>query len=163
MLQSTHLKPAMGLPPPPVAPPDGLYLARVDYGPGQGGTGELIDFALGFLLRQYVVILLLMLLGGVAGAIFLVVTPPTYIAPAQILIGTQRPQFIQQQSMFADAPIDNAQMESQIQILYSQAILASVVQKLKLAHDPEFASPRVGLIRRLFQVFNNPIAAQTNF
>src|SRR5262249_20912469 len=144
MLQSTHLQSAIGFPPPD--------------GPGQGGAGELIDFALGFLLRQYVVILSLVLLGGVASAIFLVVTPPTYIAQAQILIGTQRPQFIQQ-PMFADAPIDNAQMESQIQILYSQAILASVVQKLKLAHDPEFASPPVGLIRRLFRVLSNPISA----
>jgi len=32
--------------------------------PGQSGPGELVDFVLGFLLRQYLVILLLVLLGG---------------------------------------------------------------------------------------------------
>ena len=32
--------------------------------PGQGGVGELVDLALGFLLRRYLVILFLVLLGG---------------------------------------------------------------------------------------------------
>ena len=132
MLQRDHLQPAVGF-----QAPDG---------PGQGGAGELVDFALAFLLRQYLVILFFVLLGGVAGAIFLFVTPPTYTAQAKIFIGTQKPQFIQQQSMFADAPIDTAQMESQIQILESKPIVASVVQKLKLADDPEFANPSIGLI-----------------
>jgi exopolysaccharide transport family protein len=122
--------------------------------------GELVDFALGFLLRQYLVILLLVLLAGVAGAIFLFVTPPTYTAEAKIFIGTQKAQFVQQQSLFAEAPIDNAQMESQIEILLSKAIVESVVQKLKLGDDPEFASPPVGLISRVLQVFNNPTAAE---
>ena len=80
--------------------------------PGQGGAGELVDFVLGFLLRQYLVILFLALLGGVAGAIFLVVSPPTYTAQAKILIGTQRPQFIQQQSLITDSPFDQTQMET---------------------------------------------------
>ena len=137
MLHLQPLQPVNDLPPPD--------------GPGQGGAGELVDLALGFLLRQYLVILFIVLLGGVAGAIFLVVRPPTYTAQAKILIGTQKPQFIQQQSLFADAPIDQTQMESQFQILQSKAILAPVVQKLKLADDPEFGSPPGGLIRRVFQ------------
>ena len=41
-----------------------------------------------------------------------------------------------------------------------KAILASVVQKLNLADDPEFGSPPVGLIRRVFQVFTNPTSAE---
>jgi len=141
MLQPTPLQPAVGFPPPNE--------------PGQGGVGELVDFALGFLLRQYLVVLFLVLLAAAAGAIFLVVTPPTYTAQTKIFIGTQRAQFIQQQSPFPDAPLDNAQMESQIQILQSKAIIASVVQKLKLADDPEFASPRKSLIRRVFAVLTN--------
>ena len=120
--------------------------------PGQSGPGELVDFVLGFLLRQYLVILPLVLLGGMAGVILLVVIPRTYAAQAKIFIGTQKAQFIQQQSLFAEAPIDNAQMDSQIQIVQSPAILESVVQKLKLADDPEFARPSIGLIGRVSQV-----------
>ena len=172
MLQTTHLQTAVDLP-----PSDG------------GGAGDFVDLALGFLRRRYLIILFLMLLGGVAGAIFLTVRPPTYIAQAKILIGTQKPQFVQQQSLTPDAPLDQAQMETQFQILQSKAILApvvqklnladdpefgsppfqlrhvvkailaSVVQKLNLADDPEFGSPPVGL-RRVFQVFINPTSAE---
>src|SRR5262245_14830297 len=127
-------------------------------GSGQNGVGELVDFALGFLRRQYLLILILMLLGGAVGVIFLKITPPTYTAHAKIIIAPHRSQFIQQQSIFADAPIDNAQMESQIQILQSKAIVGSVVEKLKLADDPEFVSPPVGLIRRVLQVLTTSTA-----
>jgi polysaccharide biosynthesis transport protein len=145
MLQPTPLQPAIGFPPQEES--------------GQGGVGELVDSALGFLLRQYLVILFMAVLGGVAGAIFVAITPLTYTAQAKIYIGTQqRAEFVQQQSLFAEAPLDQAHMESEIEILLS-AIAASVVQKLKLADDPEFASPPVGL-RRVFQVFTNPSAAE---
>jgi exopolysaccharide transport family protein len=145
MLQPTPLQPAVSFPP--------------SDEPGQAGVGELLDFGLGFLLRQYLVILFMVLLGGVAGVIYLAVTPPTYTAQAKIYIGTQKAEFVQQQSLFAEAPLDNAHIESQIEILLS-AIAASVVQKLKLADDPEFASPSVGLMRRVFQVFTNPTGAE---
>jgi succinoglycan biosynthesis transport protein ExoP len=145
MLHLQPLQPVNDLPPPD--------------GPGQGGAGQLVDFALGFLLRQYLVILFMVLLGGVAGAIFLVVRPPTYIAHAKVLLGAQKPPFIQQQSLVPDAPLDQTQMETQFQILQSKAILAPVVQKLKLVDDPEFGSPRVGLIGRVFKLFTNPTSA----
>ena len=145
MLHLQPLQPVNDLPPPD--------------GPEHGGAGQLVDFALGFLLRQYLVILFMVLLGGVAGAIFLVVRPPTYIAHAKVLLGAQKPPFIQQQSLVPDAPLDQTQMETQFQILQSKAILAPVVQKLKLADDPEFGSPSVGLIGRVFKLFTNPTSA----
>jgi polysaccharide biosynthesis transport protein len=144
MLQLQPLQHAADLPPPDA--------------PEQGG--ELVDFALGFLLRQYLVILFLTLVGGVAGVIFLVVRPPTYTAQAKIFLGPQKPQFIQQQPLFADVPLDQSQLESQLQILQSSAILAPVVQKLKLADDPEFGNPPSGLIQRVFHFFTNPTPAE---
>src|SRR6476646_2385392 len=125
---------------PPLQPV--VELARPD-GSRQGGAGEFVDLALAFLLRRYLTILFLVLLGGAAGAIFLTVRPPTYLAQAKILIGTQKPEFIQQQSLTQAAPLDQTQMETQFQILQSKAILAPVVQKLNLADDPEFSSPPI--------------------
>src|SRR5437016_5838037 len=114
--------------------PPGVDLLPPDAS-GQSSAG-FVDLALGFLIRRYVVIVLLVLLGGMAGAIFLVVKPPTYTADAKILIGTPKPEFVQQQSLLTDAPLDQTQMETQFQILLSNAILAPIVQKLKLADDP---------------------------
>jgi hypothetical protein len=95
-----------------------------------------------------------------AGAIFLTVRPPTYTADAKILIGTPKPEFIQQQSLLTDAPLDQTQMETQFQILLSKAVLAPIVQKLKLEDDPEFSSPPGGLIGRVFGVFTNSNSPQ---
>jgi polysaccharide biosynthesis transport protein len=139
------------------APPSGDFLPPD--APGQSGAG-LVDLALGFLFRRYVVIVLLVLLGGMAGAIFLVVKPPAYTADAKILIGAPKPEFVQQQSLLTDAPLDQSQMETQFQILLSKAVLAPIVQKLKLADDPEFSSPPAGLIGRVFRLFTNSSSPQ---
>ena len=138
--------------------PPGIDLLPPD-APGQSGAG-LVDLALGFLLRRYVVILCLVLLGGAAGEIFLLARPPTYTADAKILIGAPKPEFIQQQSLLTDAPLDQTQMETQFQILLSKAVLAPIVQRLNLADDPEFSSPPGGLIGRVFRLFTNSTSPQ---
>jgi succinoglycan biosynthesis transport protein ExoP len=106
----------------------------------QGGLEDLFNFALGFLRRQYVPILFVTALAVAISLIYLRVTPPTYTAQAKVLFVNPRAQFVQQQSILADSPIDLAQLESQIQILRSKAIAASVINQLKLAEDPDFNS-----------------------
>jgi polysaccharide biosynthesis transport protein len=104
----------------------------------EGGLGEIVNFALGFLRRQYAVIIFTAALALAASAIYLRITPPTYTAHVKVLFGNPKVQFVQQQSMLAEMPIDNAQLETQIQILKSKAIATSVINQLKLADDPDF-------------------------
>ena len=112
--------------------------------PQEAGVGELIDLAFGFLRRRYLIISFFTLIALAAGAVYLSVTPPTYTARAKLIIGTQRPQFIQQQSIIPDVPIDAAQLESQLQILQSEGIASAAVEKLGLASDPEFFASEGG-------------------
>ncbi len=104
----------------------------------QGGLGDLIRFALDFLRRQYALILFTTALAIAASLIYLRVTPPAYIAQAKVLLGKPAAQFVQQQSILAESPLDIAQLESQIEILKSKAIAASVIDQMKLAGDPDF-------------------------
>ena len=122
----------------------------------ESGLHEIVDFAFGLLRRRYLVILFFTLLTAAAGLTYLRVTPPTYTANAQIIIGTQNAPFIQQQSMFPDRGIDLPALESQVQIIQSKAIASAVVDKLKLTDDPEFTSSSVGWIRRVFEVLLKP-------
>jgi succinoglycan biosynthesis transport protein ExoP len=108
----------------------------------QGGLGELVGFALGFLRRQYLLILIVTLLALAISIIYLRVTPPVYTSQAKILFGNPKAQFVQQQSILADAPADFAQLETQLQILKSKAVAISVIDKLKLAEDPDFDGSR---------------------
>jgi succinoglycan biosynthesis transport protein ExoP len=104
----------------------------------ENGLGELVNFALGFLRRQYSVIIFAAALALAASAIYLRITPPTYTAQVKVLLGNPKAQFVQQQSVLAETPIDAMQLESQIQILKSKAIATSVINQLGLADDPDF-------------------------
>jgi polysaccharide biosynthesis transport protein len=125
----------------------GLDVADVDQRtPPEAGPSELLDWALGFILRQYPIVLFVAILAAGAGLIYLYVTPPTYTAVANVLMGTQRAQFLQQQSLLSEGPLDMQQFESQIQVIQSKAIASTVIAQLKLAEDPEF-SPPAGPVR----------------
>jgi exopolysaccharide transport family protein len=107
----------------------------------ESGISEAINFALGLLRRQYWVIIFTAVLALAASAIYLRIAPPVYTAQAKVLFGNPKAQFVQQQSMLAEAPVDSTQLESQIQILTSKAIATSVINQLQLADDPEFGEP----------------------
>lgn len=104
----------------------------------QGGLGDLVNFAMGFLRRQYALILFVTALAVVISLIYLRVTPPTYTAQVKVLFGSPKAQFVQQQSMLAESPLDVAQLESQIEIIKSKGIAASVINQINLADDPDF-------------------------
>jgi exopolysaccharide transport family protein len=106
----------------------------------ESGLGELVNFAVGFLRRQYLVIIFAAALALAASAIYLRITPPTYTAPVKVLLGNPNPkaQFLQQQSVLAERSMDVVQIESQIQILTSKGIATSVINQLRLADDPDF-------------------------
>jgi exopolysaccharide transport family protein len=104
----------------------------------EGGVGQLVNFVLGFLRRQYSVIIFVAALALAASAIYLRTAAPTYTAQVKVLLGGPRAQFVQQQSLLTEPQVDSAQLESQIQILKSKAIATSVINQLALADDPDF-------------------------
>jgi polysaccharide biosynthesis transport protein len=109
---------------------------------GGNGIGEGVNFALGFLRRQYWVIIFTAVLALATSAIYLRITPPVYTAEVKVLFGNPKAQFVQQQSVLAaETPVDSSQLESQIEILKSKAIATSVINQLKLADDAEFKEP----------------------
>ena len=126
---------------------------------GQGGPGDLINFAQGFLRRQYVLILFVTALAVVISLIYLRVTPPTYTAQVKVLFGGAKAQFVQQQSMLAESPLDVAQLESQIEIIKSKAIATSVINQINLADDPDF-NASVRPLQKLLSIFRGSSGAE---
>ena len=100
---------------------------------GSGPDG--LNFLLGVLRRRYALIILTAALVFTASVTYLRITPPTYTAQVKVLLANPKAPFIQQQSVLAEAPIDAAQLESQIQVLTSKAIATSVIKQLGLADD----------------------------
>jgi polysaccharide biosynthesis transport protein len=106
--------------------------------PEEGGLGEIVNFAWGFLRRQYPIVLFCALLIITLGIIYLRTTPPQYTANATMVLDTRKGQFFQQQSILADAPNDNAGVESQVLAVQSENVAVSVIKDLHLTELPEF-------------------------
>src|SRR5262249_46645010 len=86
--------------------------------PQEAGLADIASLAIGIVRRQYLIILFVTLVAIFIGATYLLITPPTYMAKAQIIIDRGKSTFLQQQqAVFPDTPIDAAQVDSQIQIL----------------------------------------------
>lgn len=103
-----------------------------------GGITEVINFGIGLLRRQYLVILVTAALVIAVSLLYLRLASPTYTAQVQILLANPRAQFVQQQSLLAEPPLDLSQIETQIQLLRSKATAAAVIEQLKLTNDPDF-------------------------
>ena len=72
--------------------------------------------------------------------IYLKTTPPTFTGKVKVLFGNPKTQFVQQQSVVAEAPIDITQIETQLEVLRSKAIARAVIDQLELAKDPDFGA-----------------------
>lgn len=80
------------------------------------------------------------------GLLYLFITPPTYQATALVVIDTRKAQsFEQPQQIRSDSSVDAGTVQTQIEILKSANIARSVVNKYRLASDPEFVGPGTGL------------------
>ncbi|TPQ30226.1 exopolysaccharide biosynthesis protein [Bradyrhizobium guangdongense] len=110
---------------------------------------EIYSGAITFLHRQFPVIILIMLVVLGFGLIYLFTAPPRYTGVAVIVIDTKKNQLFQQQSLFADAPIDSPTVDTQIEILKSENVALSVIKDLHLLDDKEFMAPAAGLVGTL--------------
>jgi len=79
-------------------------------------------------------------IGVVLAGLYAMTAVPLYTAHTQIIIDPSLPQTLREQSdgLFS---IDNAQVESQIEVLRSESIAQTVITQLKLADDPGFIQP----------------------
>jgi succinoglycan biosynthesis transport protein ExoP len=108
---------------------------------------DVLNMVIGFIRRQFLIILSVVPLTVGLGIIYLRTTPPLYTAEAKILIDTGKVQ-ISNQPVFGDGPVNLAIVDSQIEILKSDNFALSLIKKLHLTQDPEFANPNQGLFSR---------------
>lgn len=139
--------------------PDTDYAGRpplFDGGGGGGaGVGKLVDLLLA-LWRNRRWIWLTALLFLIGGVLFLALTPPSYRTSAQILVdprsknvvdGSVVPAGMGSSSLGADTIL----VDSQVELIGSQAVLEGVIRNFKLAEDSEFLTDRGPGFRRFLR------------
>lgn len=102
------------------------------------GLEDLFDF-----LRKWArVIIGSAVIFAVLAYVYVRISPPDFVASAQILINPPQPQqLLKQDSGLIDLTLNNSQVESQIEIIRSYSTILPVVQELKLDTDEELALP----------------------
>jgi len=96
--------------------------------------------------RRAGIMLLIFAVCLVCGAVYLFVAPAKYLAQASLIIDTRKTQLFQQQQLMTDTPVDSATVDSQIEVIKSENVAASVVKDLHLTADPEFVGSKPGLV-----------------
>ena len=93
---------------------------------------------------------------------YVLLTPATYVGRAELLIEPGKQRAFWQDNGVVDLTIDNAQVESQVEVLLSERIANDVIDKLGLINDPEFRSPGSDYERRRAALghFENSLSAR---
>src|SRR5450631_487171 len=85
---------------------------------------------------------------------------PEYTATADLILDARKIQVFKDAPVVGDSAIDAAQIESQVDILRSEALATSVVKQLKLQDDPEFVARRpyflISLMRAALGIAEDP-------
>jgi Mrp family chromosome partitioning ATPase/capsular polysaccharide biosynthesis protein len=120
----------------PLTPAEAVWPVAVD----AGETVTLAD-AFVFLRRQFWLIVGIVAAMALLALLYVLTTPSEYVARADLLIEPGKQRALWQDSGIVDLTIDNAQVESQVEVLQSERIANDVIAKLGLINDPEFRRP----------------------
>jgi capsular exopolysaccharide synthesis family protein len=116
-----------------------------------------------FLKRYAKTIVTATLLGILVSSAYVVFTVPLYTARTQIIIDPSLPQAMQQSHSEGIFTIDNAQVESQLEVLRSEKIATAVIDELKLQDVPEFSVGGPSLLSLPFRLLLPQPGPPTDF
>ncbi len=97
------------------------------------------------------------------GALYVFTAVPLYTATATMIIDIKKVQIFQKENNGTDAPVDAGTVQTQVELLKSQNVSRSVIEKLHLTEDPEFVSTNPGLIGSIFGLFGSHAPPSENF
>jgi succinoglycan biosynthesis transport protein ExoP len=130
---------------------------------------QTLSSALALIGRQYPVMIFTLLLCVCLAGVYVFTAPKRYTGTAVLVIDSRKMQGLQTQAPTSggDNPIDSAMVDSQVEILKSEAIAAAVIKDLKLVDSPEFMggdggplSSISGLISEMFSDSKPPTQEQ---
>ncbi|WGD50677.1 polysaccharide biosynthesis tyrosine autokinase [Bradyrhizobium sp. CB1650] len=109
---------------------------------------QTISSALALLGRQYPVMIFTLLLCICLAGVYVFTAAKRYTGTAVLVIDSRKMQGLQTQAPTngGDNPIDSAMVDSQVEILKSEAIASKVIKDLKLVQSPEFMSDGGGVL-----------------
>ena len=144
--------------------PDTSGLSYLDHQPqfDSMATKEAVDQLIGILRRQYPIIAFIFAIAIALSLLYLFTTPKEYTSDARFLIDTTRMKAVlAQPALNYELPLDDAQVETEIEVFKSNQIGLSVVKALKLSKNPEFIGTQTGVLGALLHLVLSPFEPGT--
>lgn len=115
----------------------------------------------GLVSRQLPLMIFVFLACVSLGLLYVITAQRMYTSTASLIIDSRKINLMQQQqSATADAPIESAMIDSQVEIIKSDTIALSVIKDLRLFDEPEFTGDGGGLVGNVlgavFSLFSSP-------
>ncbi|WFU70970.1 polysaccharide biosynthesis tyrosine autokinase [Bradyrhizobium sp. CB2312] len=115
----------------------------------------------GLVSRQLPLMIFVFLACVSLGLLYVITAQRMYTSTASLIIDSRKINLMQQQqSAAADAPIESAMIDSQVEIIKSDTIALSVIKDLRLVDEPEFTGDSGGLVGNVlgavFSLFSSP-------
>ncbi len=121
-------------------------------GPTDVSLTEIAMTCIGVLRRHLLALTIIVASTFLIGVLYLLTTPAMYAATATIVIDTRKGGAPQpQENPTSVTPIDPGSFQTEMEILKSENVSNAVIKNLRLTDDPEFVSPRAGLISSIVQ------------
>jgi succinoglycan biosynthesis transport protein ExoP len=120
------------------------FFSAIDKAPASADSDAInFDVLLSAVRRQWFIVFVAAAVGVIAGIAFLQQTVPLYEASATVIMDRDSKRVIDELSLGAGALDDEGSVLSQIELIRSEAVALSVVDKIGLISDPQFnAQPR---------------------
>jgi succinoglycan biosynthesis transport protein ExoP len=112
------------------------------------------------LRRRWAVIASMLALAIAVAATYVATTSQRYTASSLLMFDVRAAEPFQQRG-YPNAAADSAYVDSQVEVLKSEAIARSVVRNLKLLSDPEFNSPTGGFLGIVRTISNAIVGSGT--
>jgi polysaccharide biosynthesis transport protein len=128
------------------------FAPGMDNDPTGSGSLSLLQIR-DFLGRQWRLIALVTGLSIVLGAAYVAISPSMYTAQTDMIIDTKKVTWTQGELASENRTVEDASVESEIETTKSEKVVESVIRRLHLTEDPEFAGSGPGLRRRIFSFF----------
>lgn len=123
-------------------------------------TKEEIDKLIGIVRRQYPIMVFILACAVALSLVYLFTTPKQYTAHAMFLIDTTKIKNLERtRDRDEEPPLDDAQVDTEIEVLKSEQIGLQVVKDLKLTDDPEFVGSQTSLFGALFDLIFSPFSS----
>ena len=113
----------------------------------------------GFLRRSRTLLLACLAATVLLALCYLAIATPRFTAVATLMVDAKQADLIQQRPAVSDAQIENALIESEVEVLRSAGLARKAVAELGLANDPAFVG-RPSAFSRLAFLLRRPIPPQ---